>query len=191
MCFVSQSTSWVISNILISDITGFCLCTSSPTPLVSSAPTCTIKMLYFGWHQTFASQEKNFLDKHTGCDWHPQLMVTLFCLGCVQGSFIILILMGQWQGSFCVHEPSQWVTRLHCNVVSHWLGACTQNDLWCVPKSAWDNHQLHQTILYIFLFMYFSHFMPVKMRCHNSYLITHFNSLALVIAILKCQLHNV
>ena len=25
-----------------------------------------------------------------------------------------------------VYVPSQWETTLHCNVVSHWLGACTK-----------------------------------------------------------------
>ena len=25
-----------------------------------------------------------------------------------------------------VHAPSQWETMLHCNVVPHWLGACTK-----------------------------------------------------------------
>ena len=35
-----------------------------------------------------------------------------------------------WELSFyrdCfVHAPSQWETMLQCNVVSHWLGACTK-----------------------------------------------------------------
>ena len=32
------------------------------------------------------------------------------------------------QGSFCIYVPSQWETTLHCNVVSHWLGAYILND---------------------------------------------------------------
>ena len=29
-----------------------------------------------------------------------------------------------------VHAPKQWETTLQCNVVSHWLGACTK---WSLP----------------------------------------------------------
>ena len=35
-----------------------------------------------------------------------------------------------------VHAPSQWETTLHCNVVSHWLGACKKLSLM-----VWINHQ--------------------------------------------------
>ena len=33
-----------------------------------------------------------------------------------------------------VYPPSQWETTLHCNVVSHWLGAYTK---WSLPR--WQN----------------------------------------------------
>ena len=36
------------------------------------------------------------------------------------------------QGSFC-HAASQWETALHCNVVSHWLGAYTEWSLIMRP----------------------------------------------------------
>ena len=36
---------------------------------------------------------------------------------------------------------SQWETTSHCNIVSHWLGACTQNDPWSMPHfSVWVNN---------------------------------------------------
>ena len=31
-----------------------------------------------------------------------------------------------YPGIIIVNAPSQWETTLHCNVVSHWLGACTK-----------------------------------------------------------------
>ena len=31
-----------------------------------------------------------------------------------------------WTGDHFVNAPSQWRTMLHCNVVSHWLGAYTK-----------------------------------------------------------------
>ena len=31
-----------------------------------------------------------------------------------------------------IYVPSQWKTLLHCNDVSHWLGAYLDSSLWCV-----------------------------------------------------------
>ena len=36
-----------------------------------------------------------------------------------------------------VHTPSQWETTLHCNVVSHWLGACTARSLGPSQNCLW------------------------------------------------------
>ena len=47
----------------------------------------------------------------------------------------------KWQ-LFCssrdhfVYAPSQWQMTLHCNVVSHWLGAYTK---WSLFQPPWDN----------------------------------------------------
>ena len=44
-------------------------------------------------------------------------------------------LQGESISKFCqgyfVYVPSYWETTLHCNVVSHWLGACTKWSLFC------------------------------------------------------------
>ena len=31
---------------------------------------------------------------------------------------------------YVVYAPSQWQTTLHCNVISHWPGACTEESLY-------------------------------------------------------------
>ena len=52
-----------------------------------------------------------------------------------------------------VYVPSQWETTLHCNVVSHWLGAYTERSLMCT--SMWlCLHGVHR-YLYILLHHYF------------------------------------
>ena len=35
-----------------------------------------------------------------------------------------------WIRDDFVYAPSQWETTLQCNVVSHWLGACTEWSCW-------------------------------------------------------------
>ena len=52
-----------------------------------------------------------------------------------------------------VYVPSQWETTLHCNVVSHWLGAYTERSPMCT--SVWlCLHGVHR-YLYILLHHYF------------------------------------
>ena len=44
-----------------------------------------------------------------------------------------------WYGNFrdhFVYVPSQWETMLHCNVGSHWLGACTKWSLHFLQKNS-------------------------------------------------------
>ena len=36
-----------------------------------------------------------------------------------------------------VHAPSQWETMLHCNIVSHWLGTCTEWIWRLNPQLVW------------------------------------------------------
>ena len=44
----------------------------------------------------------------------------------------------KWRDHF-MHAPSQWETTLRCNVVSHWLGACTEGSLHMrVGPQSWN-----------------------------------------------------
>ena len=43
-----------------------------------------------------------------------------------------------------VHTPSQWETMLLCNIVPHWLGACTKWSLHCNTMNfLQDSHKRH------------------------------------------------
>ena len=42
------------------------------------------------------------------------------------------------------HVPSQWETTLHCNVVSHWLGAYTKRSLICLHFLSFLNSYVTQ-----------------------------------------------
>ena len=52
-------------------------------------------------------------------------------------TFDILVISIYWNREHFVHAPSQWRTMLHCNIVSHWLGAYTKWSLWVVVTKIW------------------------------------------------------
>ena len=52
-----------------------------------------------------------------------------------------------------VYAPSQWETMLHCNVVSHRLGAYTKWSLQTI-KQTWEKCESNQSLLYLFLWWF-------------------------------------
>ena len=59
--------------------------------------------------------------------------------------FIILDVTAVLQGSFCVCVPGQREMMLHCNVISHWLGAYTKWSLVWAQKSVWCHLRAYVT----------------------------------------------
>ena len=91
-------------------------------------------------HGIFLQQATNIFRGHSGLSqWETTLqcnVVSHWLSPYPEWAIILLINWGispwhpflgllYWQGPFCVCDcaPSQWETTLHCNVVSHWLGA--------------------------------------------------------------------
>ena len=66
--------------------------------------------------------------KHTKYHKHIHEHPTTHSFGQIKWSVIILDTIGRVRDDF-VFAPSQWETMLQCNVVSHWLGACTISSL--------------------------------------------------------------
>ena len=57
-------------------------------------------------------------------DWKTNTFLPLDVL------YLLSLLRRRGIRDHSVHAPIQWEATLHCNVVSHWLGACTDWSLW-------------------------------------------------------------
>ena len=59
------------------------------------------------------------------CHWFLQLLLVIF-ISCARIIF--------------VYASSQWEMTLHCNVISHWWGACTKTiRLWRITPKPWES----------------------------------------------------
>ena len=99
----------------------------NPWPYLTKVPSYTKGHVLLSYHHTITSLYP----------WQCSIYINYWCV--IRGHF--------------VYAPDQWETMLHCNVVSHWLGAYTKWSLEMMLMQAFNPMDVQFWLEYVHLSM--------------------------------------